>query len=310
MTPSPSMSNQAPQRRRPAKTIRFRDNGADVAQLGKRFAALTVLQGAEVDLGAQVVCEGAVTIGRDSDIELPLRDGSISRRHCRVERDASHDRYVLVDLGSTNGTRVNGARIGEPVALADGDKIFLGATVVKFGFADELDARYHAWLESLAATDPLTGLLSTRKFDAAFRVALEEARDGRAPLAVLVMDLDGLKQVNDVHGHQMGGYILAEVARVLRGVLGGRGELCRFGGDEFVAYLPGLDRAEGRVAAERARQAVAEHPFSHEGVSLSTTISIGVAAFPGDGDSADELFRAGDRALYRAKGGGRNAVSV
>jgi two-component system, cell cycle response regulator len=304
------MSKRVPQRRRPAKTIRFRDDLVGTTQLGKRFAALTVVQGAEVDLGAQAVCEQAVTIGRDADIELPLRDGSISRRHCRVEHDPEQDRYVLHDLGSTNGTRLNGARVGEPVPLADGDKIFLGATVVKFGYADELDARYQAWLESLAATDALTGLLSTRKFDAGFRLALEEARDAHAPLGVLVMDLDGLKQINDAHGHQMGGHILTEVAGVLRGVLGGRGELCRFGGDEFVAYLPGLDEAAALEVAERARTAVAENRFTREGVSLSTSISIGVAAFPGAGADTDELFRAADSALYRAKAAGRNCVST
>src|SRR5438270_543233 len=77
------------------------------------------------------------------------------------------DSYVLADLGSTNGTRLNGVRIREPVMLSEGDKIFLGSTIVKFGWADELDARYHARLETLAATDALTGLLSSRKFDGA-----------------------------------------------------------------------------------------------------------------------------------------------
>lgn len=294
--------------RRPAKTIRFREDASASDLMGRRFAALTVVQGAEVDLGAQVVCDRPVTIGRDADLELPLRDGSISRRHCRVEPGGEPVRYLLHDLGSTNGTRLNGTRIGEPVPLVDGDKIFLGATVVKFGFVDELDARYQAWLESLAATDALTGLLSTRKFDAAFRLAVEEARDAGAKLAVLVMDLDGLKQINDAHGHAMGGFVLAEVAGVLRTSLGGRGELCRFGGDEFMSYLPGHDHAEAVAIAEEARRAVAAHPFKSEGVTLATTISIGVATFPEGGGSADELFRAADRALYRAKAAGRNRV--
>jgi two-component system, cell cycle response regulator len=270
-----------------------------------------VVQGAEVDLGAQVTCDEPVTIGRDADIELPLRDGSISRRHCRVVHDPGEDRYLLYDLGSTNGTRVNGAAIvpAEPTALADGDKIFLGASVVKFGFADALDARYHAWLESLAATDALTGLLSSRKFDAGFRNAIDEAREARAPLSVLVMDMDGLKQVNDVHGHQMGGFILADVAALLREVIAGHGETCRFGGDEFMSYLPGHDHAAALGLAEEARAAVAAHHFRREDAEIRTTISIGVATYPEDGDDADSLFRAADRALYRAKAEGRNRVA-
>src|SRR5215470_18378092 len=129
--PPPTMA------RRPAKTVRVQSDSRELQQVSERFAMLLVVQGAEVDLGTQVLVDRPVTIGRDADIELPLRDGSISRRHCRVERDA--DGYLLEDLGSTNGTRLNGARIREAVRLSEGDKIFLGATVVKFGWSDELD---------------------------------------------------------------------------------------------------------------------------------------------------------------------------
>src|SRR5262249_40472957 len=186
---------------------------------------------------------------------------SSSRRHCKVERLADGS-YFLADLGSTNGTRLNGARIREPVQLAEGDKIFLGATIVKFGWADELDARYHARLETLAATDALTGLLSNRKFDAAFAQALIEAHESGSPIGVLVMDMDGLKQINDLHGHQMGGFTLTEVAGILRAELAGMpGEACRFGGDEFVAFLPGADRTAAAAVAERIRAAVERHSF-------------------------------------------------
>src|SRR5215470_2518683 len=179
--PPPTMA------RRPAKTVRVQSDSRELQQVSERFAMLLVVQGAEVDLGTQVLVDRPVTIGRDADIELPLRDGSISRRHCKVERLADGS-YFVADLGSTNGTRLNGARIREPVQLAEGDKIFLGATIVKFGWADELDARYHARLETLAATDALTGLLSNRKFDAAFAQALVDAHETGAPVGVLVMD--------------------------------------------------------------------------------------------------------------------------
>jgi diguanylate cyclase (GGDEF)-like protein len=293
--------------RRPAKTIRF--SGSDgLPDVAHRFATLLVVQGAEVDLGSQVVCDRPVTIGRDEDIELPLRDGSISRRHCRVER-TDDGAYLLSDLGSTNGTRLNGAKIQEPTGLSEGDKIFLGSTVVKFGWSDVLDAAYHARLEALAATDGLTGLLSSRKFDAAFAQALVEARDAGAALGVLVMDMDGLKQVNDAHGHQMGAFALTEVAAVVRAEIEG-GAVCRFGGDEFVAYVPGLDRKAAVALAERVRAAVAAKLLSRDGVELNVTLSIGVAAFPDDGASPESLFRAADQALYRAKAAGKNRVSL
>src|SRR5437667_12187943 len=114
--------------RRAAETIKFSaEDVQDFTRTARRHAALLVVQGAEVDLGTHVVCDRPVTLGRDPDVELPLRDGSISRRHCRIERDDESGRYILHDLGSTNGTRVNGTRMTDPIPLAEGDKIFLGA---------------------------------------------------------------------------------------------------------------------------------------------------------------------------------------
>lgn len=295
--------------RRQAKTVRVNADSRELEQVSQRFAMLLVVQGAEVDLGTQVLCDRPVTLGRDSDIELPLRDGSISRRHCCVA-PATDGSYLLSDLGSTNGTRLNGTRIRAPVTLADNDKIFLGATIVKFGYADELDARYHARLETMAATDALTGLMSSRKFDAAFSHAAAEARDGGAPLAVLVLDMDGLKRINDAHGHHMGGFCLVEVAQLLALRFAGRGEVSRFGGDEFAGFLPGMTKPVAVSLAEDIRAAVEHHRFERDGVVVTPTLSIGVAALPDDGIDSDELFRAADRALYRAKASGRNKVST
>src|SRR5262249_7836044 len=140
--------------------------------------------------------------------------------------------------------------------------------------------------------------------------ALIEAHESGSPIGVLVMDMDGLKQINDLHGHQMGGFTLTEVAGILRAELAGMpGEACRFGGDEVVAFLPGADRTAAPAVAERIRAAVERHSFERDGVAVHTTISIGVAAHPEDGASPDVLFRAADQALYRAKAAGKNRVS-
>ena len=297
--------------RRPAETIKFdAEDIVDADRIKRRHASLLVLQGAEIDLGTHVVCDRPVTIGRDADVELPLRDGSISRRHCRVERDEDTSRYILHDLGSTNGTRVNGTRVAGAVPLAEGDKIFLGATVVKFSYADTFDVEFQSRLEAIVATDELTGLISKRRFDGGFAHAVQEAREKATPLAVLVMDMDGLKQINDTHGHDVGGWTISEVARVIRPLFEGQGEVCRFGGDEFMAFLPASDRTAGAVFAERVRDAVATHAFVKDDLRVTPTISIGVAVFPDDGETTDELFRAADRALYRAKGAGKNQVST
>lgn len=306
------MPKRTDHRRRAAETIKFSSEDVqDFAHTTTRWAALLVVQGAETDLGTHVVCDRTVTMGRDNDVELPLRDGSISRRHCQVERDAETGRYCLRDLGSTNGTRVNGTRVQDMVPLTEGDKIFLGATVVKFSYADGLDVEYHAKLGNIVTTDALTGLLSKRRFDAEYSLAVQKARDTGGPLSVLVMDMDGLKQINDTHGHEMGGFAITEVAKIIRDVTEGQPGTytCRFGGDEFISVLPAQDKQAACQLAEKIRDGVANHTVEKNGIRVAPTISIGVASLPENGDTPEDLFRAADQALYRAKGAGKNQVS-
>ncbi len=275
----------------------------------ERVASLLIVQGAEVDLGRHILCDRPITIGRDDDIELPLSDGSISRRHCRVEREDS-GRYILVDLGSTNGTALNGQQVREQIPLAEGDKIFLGASVVKFGFSDFVDLQYQSRLEEIVTTDALTGMASRRQYDFSFEAMATRAKAEQSLLSILVMDMDGLKQINDSHGHQMGGYAIVEVSHIIRGVLDDHGLVCRYGGDEFVGCFPGVDLEKASALAEKVRAGVAGHSFVKDGVLLQPTISIGVATFPGDVDEPKDLFTVADRALYRAKRAGRNCVAT
>jgi len=105
--------------RRAAETVRVAAPQDGVKDTARRIASLLVVQGAEVDLGNHLLCNRPITIGRDEGAELALSDGSISRNHCRVERDSETGRYVLTDLGSTNGTMINGTRIAQKVPLAN-----------------------------------------------------------------------------------------------------------------------------------------------------------------------------------------------
>jgi two-component system, cell cycle response regulator len=273
------------------------------------MASLLVVGGAEIDLGRQVLCNRPITIGRDEDLELSLTDGSISRQHCRVERDEETGHYLMVDLGSTNGTAVNGRRV-DRYPLAEGDKIFLGSSVIRFSFSDAVDLEYQSRLSEMVTTDALTGLASKRQYDATFEITADRAASTGTSLAVMVMDMDGLKQVNDTHGHEMGGYAIVEVSNIMRAVLGDHGTLCRFGGDEFVGCFPGLTRARATELAELLRKRVATHNFVRDGVRVEPTLSIGVATYPDDTDNPAQLFAAADRALYRAKRAGRNRVAT
>ena len=184
-----------------------------------------------------------------------------------------------------------------------------GGVVVTF---QDLRARrqLEAELRRMAAQDPLTGLANRRELERLLRLELgRAARHGR-PLAVLVLDVDRFKLVNDSHGHHAGDRVLVELARRLRGLTREVDVVGRLGGDEFVVVLPETDLSGGLAFAERVRAAVGERPFQVDGLELPVTVSLGVAAFPDHGESLRALLVQGDRALYAAKAAGRNRVSA
>jgi diguanylate cyclase (GGDEF)-like protein len=122
--------------------------------------------------------------------------------------------------------------------------------------------------------------------------------------------MDGLKKVNDTHGHMMGAFVISEVGKIIGGICNTSGQACRYGGDEFIAYLQNTGKDPAVQTGEAICKAVREHLFTKEEVSVKVSISVGVATFPDDGKSIDVLVRAADEALYRAKAAGRDRVSV
>jgi diguanylate cyclase (GGDEF)-like protein len=238
---------------------------------------------------------------------LVLRDGRVSRLHARIWRDGAG--WKLEDLGSTNGTTVNGRSVGGPTPLDNGDKILLGDTVLRFAIVDETEAALFATMDRLASTDPLTGLPAKHRFDSMLEEELRLSRAAGTDLSVMMMDLDGLKAINDVHGHAMGANTVSVVGRAIGQLLEGRGEACRFGGDEFCAYVPGASAAEALRVAHAICERVRSTTSTLGGVTVQATISIGVAARAAE-TSIGELVAAADRALYRAKANGRNGASA
>ena len=162
--------------------------------------------------------------------------------------------------------------------------------------------------ERLAHFDPLTGLPNRSRFRQLLGQALERARQESRPLAVLMLDLDHFKQINDPLGHASGDELLCQLAQRLADCSGERATLGRLGGDEFGLILAGGgDQESDAVAlAARVRQAL-RAPFVLAGREVNVSASIGVAAFPADADDADTLLRYADTALNRAKEGGRDA---
>ena len=177
-----------------------------------RSGTLLVIAGVAADLGTHMPVGAEVVMGRDP-ARLGLRDARASREHCRVWR--AQGGYRLEDLGSTNGTSLNGAPVLEPMPLREGDRIRIGQTVLKFTMVDATEALYLQRMEMLARRDALTGLHAKHHFDVLLEEALRSAREESIPLAVWMLDLDGLKAVNDQYGHRMGAATIRQVGGML-----------------------------------------------------------------------------------------------
>ena len=162
----------------------------------------------------------------------------------------------------------------------------------------------------LAITDALTGLFNRRYMESHLGALVEQAAARGKPIAVLVVDIDYFKAVNDTYGHDAGDDVLREFALRIRKSIRNIDLACRYGGEEFVIVMPETDLAVATMVAERLRRRIASEPFAiQQGArSLDVTISIGIAALAGAGDNAAAILKRADTALYRAKRDGRNRV--
>jgi two-component system cell cycle response regulator len=161
----------------------------------------------------------------------------------------------------------------------------------------------------LAVRDGLTGLYNRRAFNELLvsAIANEDRRDD-GQLALVILDLDHFKKLNDSFGHPAGDAALRSVARLLAQHLRKGDQAARYGGEEFVVIFPGANRDRGVHGAERLRLAVAKHRLVFEGARIPLGASFGVAIWPTDGKEPDDLLASADRALYAAKQAGRNRV--
>jgi two-component system cell cycle response regulator len=162
----------------------------------------------------------------------------------------------------------------------------------------------------MAITDPLTGLFNRRYMESHLSALVEQAASRGKPLALLIIDIDYFKAINDSHGHDAGDDVLRDFALRVKRSIRGIDLACRQGGEEFVVVMPETDMAVAAMVAERLRRRIAAEPFAiQQGEqTIPVTISIGIAALRGRDDSAAGLLKRADQALYRAKRDGRNRV--
>jgi diguanylate cyclase (GGDEF)-like protein len=182
------------------------------------------------------------------------------------------------------------------------------------------NARHVKLIQHLSITDDCTGLFNARHLYTLLEQEIAEhtakAASRVVPIApphfsLLFLDLDRFKSVNDRHGHLVGSQLLAEVGNLLKRVLGPSHAAFRYGGDEFVALLRGLDKPAATNLSGQILQQIAQTRFLvGDGLSLSLTASLGLATFPQDGATLHNLIRSSDTMMYSAKDGGRNQLMV
>lgn len=186
----------------------------------------------------------------------------------------------------------------------------VGTQMKRKRYSDYLRQRLETCFE-LSIMDPLTGLHNRRYMEGHLKTLFAKARASNRPLAVLMVDIDHFKAVNDTYGHDVGDMILREFATRLRQNTRGVDLAARVGGEEFVIVMPDADADKARTLGERLRASVAEQPFKiNDDVSLRVTASVGLGVIEEPEDAPETVIKRADKALYAAKRHGRNRVSA
>ncbi|MCB9584637.1 MAG: GGDEF domain-containing protein [Polyangiaceae bacterium] len=252
------------------------------------------------------VTQAACKLGRHANADYRVDDDGISRFHAKLF--SAHGANWIEDLGSRNGTYVNGERV-KLRALVDGDTIQLGARIAfRYSQVDAAQERAMHQLYESSIRDPLTGAYNKSYFEERLASEFSYARRHRTHLSLVLLDVDHFKVVNDRFGHQVGDLVLLRLSETVQRMLRSEDVFSRFGGEEFLVLLRGIDHQNAVQVAERIRDVLAQPP-EDGGTTPSITVSAGVASLTCvDSASAGALIGAADRRLYLAKRRGRNQV--
>lgn len=265
---------------------------------------LVVLGGPQV--GERVPLPPRLEVGRDARAGLRLLEAGVGALHLRIQATPRHDRWEVLDLGA-GPTLLNGSPLPARTAQIVGpqDEIRVGASTLRIELHDEVEQEFDRVVVERLQRDDLTGLLSRRRFEHEVASVLELG-DEAGPVALVLLDVDGLKRVNDTHGHLAGAAVIGHVGRLLGTVVGARGATARLGGDELALLLV-APREEAIALVQAVLAAIRATPCEHDGLRLSVTASAGIGW---RASSPEILYRAADAALLEAKRAGGDRVMV
>lgn len=251
-------------------------------------------------------------IGRDLDCAVSIQDSKISRNHAKVNalptNDAQADpKFVLTDLGSTNGTFVNGQRISQ-IELRHRDRISIGSFVFGFFLRDELVVTPTAKSTDPGGLDELTGLLNRSIFERELESQVQAARKNRHELDLIFFEINHFKKLRETYGYQVGYEVLREVGNLVRMNCRKQDIGARYGSELFAILLPDTPMERALVQADRLRKAAIAYVVPTEDTAIGINVSVGLASLEDRMQSAHDLIRASERALQSARTGGRNEV--
>jgi len=255
---------------------------------------------------------GDMTVGRSPKADIRIDDHGISRIHCSVKW--AYDTIIIEDKGSKNGTYIDSKKI-ICASLPTGVPLQIGQSVLKIEYKDEAEIQIEEKLKHRATFDALTGIFNRYHF---MKIAIKEiayACEHHQTAAIIMIDIDNFKRINDSYGHKVGDLVLSQVTDVIQNKIEADYLFGRYGGEEFIILPPRETEKEAIFnRCERIRKAIESFEFSHSDVYLRSTISIGYHLDRLNIDDAEliliDLIDKADQALYLAKNNGKNRVET
>lgn len=260
----------------------------------------------------QVIPRGGCLVGRSDTCAVRIHDSAVSRKHAKITVHGGVPR--IQDLGSKFGVLVEGERC-DARDLQDGERIHLSAeTVVCIRFQDPRETALLNRLRAVASRDALTGIANRHYLNERLQQEYSFSMRHNVPFAILMVDLDHFKEINDGAGHGAGDQVLCEFSALLCSLVRCEDVVARYGGDEFMIICRDSVPPLAVRFGERLCENIRDHKIGFPGVDVTLTASIGIAAvMPGSENppgSVEELLARVDTALYQAKRNGRDQVAL
>lgn len=257
------------------------------------------------DLGKQYQLDvEETTIGRGVENSIVIDMDNVSRQHARVLN--KKDGHYIEDMKSTNGTYVNDNEV-KYERLRNGDLMKIGGAILKFLSGGNIESLFHEEIYRMTIVDGLTQVHNKRYFMEFLDREMARCARYDRPLSMLLFDIDHFKNVNDVHGHLAGDFVLKRLAEMVSKHIRKEEAFARYGGEEFAIIMPETTGERARVFGEKIRRMVEVTQYEYEERDIPVTVSIGITEM---GPHRDPLsfIKAADERMYRAKEGGRNRV--